>query len=90
MTYSRSRPGGDRKERPQRRFAAKKIDEFAKLKIEPDYKDVARLKRYMTPQGKILPRRRTGLSAKNQRKLTTAIKRARHLALLPFVSAERS
>ena len=46
------------------------------------------LKRFLGPTGKILPRRRTGLSAKMQRKLTIAIKRARHMALLPFV--ERS
>jgi len=89
MTTPRSRSSSERterKERPTRRFAAKKIDEFARLKIEPDYKDVARLRKHMTPQGKIQPRRRTGLSAKNQRKLTIAIKRARHMALLPFVN----
>ncbi len=57
--------------------------EFTKLGIEPDYKDIKRLQKYITAQGKILPRRRTGVTAKMQRKLAVAIKRARHLALLP-------
>ena len=57
--------------------------EFTSLGIVPDYKDVKRLQKYITPQGKILPRRRTGVTAKMQRKLAVAIKRARHLALLP-------
>lgn len=57
--------------------------EFTSLGIEPDYKDVKRLQKYVTPQGKILPRRRTGVTAKMQRRLAIAIKRARHLALLP-------
>ena len=50
-----------------------------------NYKDPDSLKRFLTEGGKILPRRRTGLNAKQQRRLTTAIKRARHLALLPYV-----
>jgi small subunit ribosomal protein S18 len=57
--------------------------EFTKLGIIPDYKDVKRLQKYLTAQGKILPRRRTGVTAKMQRRLSVAIKRARHLALLP-------
>ncbi len=57
--------------------------EFTKLGIIPDYKDVKRLQKYITAQGKILPRRRTGVTAKMQRRLSIAIKRARHLALLP-------
>lgn len=57
--------------------------EFTAQGILPDYKDVRRLQKYITPQGKILPRRRTGVTAKMQRKLSTAIKRARHMALLP-------
>jgi len=52
-----------------------------------DYKDADLLKRFVSDRGKILPRRVTGTSAKYQRELTTAIKRARHMALLPF-SAE--
>ena len=50
-----------------------------------DYKDVAKLKRYMSERGKILPRRITGNCARHQRALTTAIKRARHLALMPYI-----
>lgn len=51
-----------------------------------DYKDVDTLKQYVNEQGKILPGRMSGVSAKFQRQLTTAIKRARHVALLPFVA----
>jgi len=51
-----------------------------------DYKDVDLLKRFISERGKILPRRVTGTSAKYQRKLTIAIKRARSMALLPFVN----
>ena len=49
-----------------------------------DYKDVAKLRRYITERGKILPRRISGNCAKHQRQMTTAIKRARNVALLPF------
>lgn len=55
---------------------------------EIDYKDVETLKRFITERGKILPRRVTGVSAHFQRKLTTAIKQARYVALLPFVSED--
>ena len=51
-----------------------------------DYKDTETLKQYVNEQGKILPGRMSGVSAKFQRQLTTAIKRARHVALLPFVA----
>ena len=51
-----------------------------------DYKDVAKLRRYISERAKILPRRVTGTCAHHQRELTIAIKRARHLALLPFSS----
>lgn len=51
-----------------------------------DYKDSKTLQKFLTDQGKIIPRRITGLSAKQHRELVTAIKRARHLAILPFVS----
>ena len=50
-----------------------------------DYKDVNKLKRYVSERGKILPRRITGNCAKHQRALTVAIKRARHVALMPYV-----
>ena len=50
-----------------------------------DYKDVAKLRKYISERGKILPRRITGNCAKHQRALTVAIKRARHIALMPYV-----
>ena len=53
-----------------------------------DFRDVKILSRFLNEQGKILPSRITGISSKMQRELTTAIKRARHLALIPFVSEE--
>ena len=55
---------------------------------EIDYKDVELLKKFITERGKILPRRMTGLTAKQQRDLTLAVKRARIVALLPFVNPE--
>lgn len=63
----------------------RKADPFAGDKINLiDYKDVALLRKYISERGKILPRRVTGTSAKAQRKLTLAIKRARNIALLPY------
>ena len=50
-----------------------------------DYKDIENLKRFLNPNGRILSRRRTGLSAKNQRSVAEAIKRSRFMALLPFI-----
>ncbi len=67
------------------RKARKKVCGFCVDKVENiDYKDIARLRRYMSERGKILPRRVTGTCARHQRELTIAIKRARHLALLPY------
>ena len=51
-----------------------------------DYKDTAKLKKYVSERGKIIPRRITGTCAKHQRALTVAIKRARHVALMPYVA----
>ncbi|HCY49702.1 MAG TPA: 30S ribosomal protein S18, partial [Clostridiales bacterium] len=51
-----------------------------------DYKDVAKLKKYLTESGKILPRRMTGVCARHQRELAVAIKRARQMALIPYVA----
>lgn len=51
-----------------------------------DYKDTAKLKKYVSERGKILPHRITGTCAKHQRALTVAIKRARHVALMPYVA----
>ncbi|MFM2163346.1 MAG: Ribosomal protein [Pseudomonadota bacterium] len=53
-----------------------------------DYKDVRKLQRFLTEGGKILPRRATGLTAKQQRQIAASIKRARHIALLPYVKAD--
>ena len=61
---------------------------FCRDKIEDiDYKDPVRLRPYISDRGKIAPRRKTGTCARHQRLLTVSIKRARHLALLPYVSA---
>jgi small subunit ribosomal protein S18 len=65
----------------------KKYCRFKKNKIKyVDYKDPEFLKKFLNEQGKILPRRVTGTSLKYQRKVATAVKRARHLALLPYVA----
>lgn len=64
---------------------SKKVCAFCQDKTEKiDYLDVAKLRRYMTEKGKIVPRRISGLCAKHQRELTLAIKRARVVALLPY------
>lgn len=83
----------ERTERPERdsrrggRKGRKKVCGFCVDKVESiDYKDIARLRRYISERAKILPRRVTGTCAHHQRELTVAIKRARHLALLPFSS----
>ena len=72
--------GGNRRRKKVCAFCADKIQEI-------DYKDIAKLRRYVSERAKILPRRISGNCAKHQRQLTEAIKRARHIALLPF-SAE--
>jgi len=65
----------------------KKYCRFRKSNIKYiDYKDPEFLKKFLNEQGKILPRRLTGTSLKFQRKVSTAVKRARHLALLPYVT----
>lgn len=66
----------------------KKVCPFCVDKSLIDYKDANRLKRFVTERGKILPRRVTGCCAAHQRELTVAIKRARHMALLPYTSNE--
>ncbi|HAF32181.1 MAG: 30S ribosomal protein S18 [Anaerovibrio sp.] len=72
----------DRSRRPR-----KKVCSFCVDKVEViDYKDVAKLRRYITERGKILPRRISGNCAKHQRQVTVAIKRARNIALLPFTA----
>ena len=79
MERERSQRGG---KRPRKKVCMFCIDRVERI----DYKDVAKLKKCMTERAKILPRRVTGTCAFHQRELTTAIKRARHIALLPYVS----
>ena len=76
--------GGRRKGRyvPRRKVCAFCVDKVAII----DYKEPNRLRRYVSDRGKIEPRRKTGTCAKHQRRVTLAIKRARHLALLPFTA----
>ncbi len=69
-----------------KKTSRKKVCIFCVDKVESiDYKDVNKLRKFITEKGKILPRRQTGTCAKHQRELTTAIKRARFMALLPYV-----
>ena len=71
--------------RAPKRVPKKKVCTFCVDHVDDiDYKDVAKLRRFITEKGKILPRRMTGVCAKHQRELTVAIKRARNLALLPY------
>lgn len=83
-TNSRSDRPDSAKRRPMRR--RKKVCVFCGKDNEIDYKDVNKLKKYVSERGKILPRRITGNCAKHQRALTVAIKRARHVALMPYVT----
>jgi len=83
MAYQKSNEGGYRRKGGFRR--RKKVCVFCGKDNEISYKDVNKLKRYISERGKILPRRITGNCAKHKRELTTAIKRARHLAILPYV-----
>lgn len=65
----------------------RKVCTFCVDKVEHiDYKDVAKLRRFLSERSKILPRRMTGVCAAHQRQLTEAIKRARHIALLPYIT----
>jgi small subunit ribosomal protein S18 len=87
--------GGDsRPERPRRRsgggggrFGRRRVCSFCVDKIDSiDYKEPSKLRRYVSDRAKIEPRRKTGTCAKHQRMLTLALKRARHVALLPFTA----
>lgn len=81
------RDGGARKGGAKMRRAKKKVCGFCIDKAESiDYKDINKLRKYITERGKILPRRISGNCAKHQRELTLAIKRARNIALLPFTT----
>ncbi|MBQ7630727.1 MAG: 30S ribosomal protein S18 [Selenomonadaceae bacterium] len=72
----------ERGRRPRRKVCAFCVDKVENI----DYKDAAKLRRFITERGKILPRRISGNCAKHQRQVTVAIKRARNIALLPFTS----
>lgn len=75
----------DTKKTMQRRPPKKKVCMFCVDRVEDiDYKDILKLKRFITEKGKILPRRMSGVCAKHQRLLSNAIKRARIMALLPY------
>ncbi|PNT91442.1 30S ribosomal protein S18 [Clostridium thermosuccinogenes] len=74
--------GGMRVRRAKRKVCAFCVDKVADI----DYKEVAKLRKYVSERGKILPRRISGNCAKHQRQLTVAIKRARHISLLPYTA----
>ncbi len=77
----------ERPERPARDRRRRKVCQFCVDKVEHiDYKDTARLRKYVSDRAKILPRRMTGTCAMHQRQLTEAIKRARHVALMPYTA----
>jgi small subunit ribosomal protein S18 len=86
-------PRGGPDQRPRRRpggggrFGRRRVCSFCVDKVQAiDYKEPARLRRYISDRGKIEPRRKTGTCARHQRMLTLALKRARHVALLPFTA----
>lgn len=76
------RGGRGRDFRSRRKVCAFCVDHVREI----DYKDVSRLRRYLSDRGKIEPRRKTGTCAKHQRRLSVALKRARHMALLPYTA----
>ena len=79
MAMDNVKPRGNRKRRKVCAFCVDKVEQI-------DYKDAQKLKRYLSERSKILPRRTPGTCAMHQRQLTDAIKRARHVALLPYVT----
>ncbi len=88
-SFGGSSGGRGRADGPRgRRGRSRKVDYFASSDTVPNYKEVDILQRFMTERAKIRPRRQTGLSAKNQRKLAQAIKRARHMALIPYTDEQ--
>lgn len=77
----------DREQKAFRPKRKKKVCTFcAEKATQIDYKDAAKLRKFVSERSKILPRRITGVCAKHQRELTTAIKRARQIAVLPYIS----
>ena len=86
MAFNRDNKADGQKRRPSTGIRRrKKVCLFCSEEgKEIDYKDVATLKKFVSERGKILPRRVTGSCAKHQREITTAIKRARHIGLMPY------
>jgi len=82
MAMDKERTGGRPVKRGRKKVCMFCVDRAEKI----DYKDIAKLRKCMTERAKILPRRVTGTCAYHQRELTTAIKRARYMALIPYVS----
>lgn len=81
----RDHRGGKKGEAPVKRVRRRRFCNFCVNKEEIDYKDINKLRRFITDRGKIFPRRSTGTCAKHQRKLGIAIKRVRYLGLLPYI-----
>ncbi|MBQ6381141.1 MAG: 30S ribosomal protein S18 [Clostridia bacterium] len=79
MAYDKNRRPGGKGRRKVCAFCADKVDYI-------DYKDTAKLRRYVSERAKILPRRVTGTCAKHQRMVTTAVKRARYMSLMPYIN----
>ncbi|MFC4781411.1 30S ribosomal protein S18 [Eubacterium multiforme] len=82
MMRENNRRSGGRMRRSKRKVCAFCVEKAESI----DYKDVAKLRKYVTERGKILPRRISGTCAKHQRQLTESVKRARNIALLPFTT----
>ena len=85
MAYTKNEKGDAPKMRRGGR-RRKKVCVFCGKDNTIDYKDAAKLRKYISERGKILPRRITGNCAKHQREITVAVKRARHVAILPYVA----
>ena len=84
MPFDKAADNNTNRAKPRKR---RKVCQFCVDKAtHVDYKDTARLRKYLSERGKILPRRTTGTCAQHQRQLTEAIKRARQIALLPYVA----
>ncbi len=81
-SQSSASPRPRREYRPRRKVCQFCVDHTREI----DYKDAPRLRRYLSDRGKIEPRRKTGTCAKHQRRLAIALKRARHMAMLPFTA----
>jgi small subunit ribosomal protein S18 len=74
----------EKKQRKPKRIAVNTMCYFTQSGTKPDYKEILTLKRFTSDRGKILPKKYTGVSSKNQRLLSSEIKKARYMALLPY------